>query len=504
MPNAEETRRAPPDYVEIGAASTYLLYDDSSWIKRRKDSIVLLDDQWARRQVTLDFVLTDELRELANDECQPLLFYVPLVLFPKKPRSFMRFDVHDEGDRSLPLMTRQENALVSVHALYAAARQAIGEKTNAHDVSAVELEDEIRKDLRAVAAATPDAALNARRLLLDTKDSLRGVRNALRASQRFKWFSLLLAENSIAVGQVLDDRRSRRILKLSYEERVVDRTHSVDHRDLPDARSSQQGLRAYPVVIRNPYIGSSTYHFEFEAPDGLEAVGARLLDERGNDLTGKAAPPSPAPAPDEDAPDPEAAAIDKLVAEAGIEPDRGTGEGTRVHLYLPDATLATEARVWIGLRVRRERFISEAAVAASAISVVLMAYVWFADQLVENGASAPALLLLFPGLIATLIGRAGGHFLISRLLRRARYLTFISGAYAFAAAFALVINGTGPAASPGDLLRPVWILLFLFSLWPTLILCLARHLPRPTDQASWPEKVVSRIERVRGSNGAAK
>jgi hypothetical protein len=100
---------------------------DLSWIERRKETVVILDDTALRRQISVDFTLRGTVEPLLEDGGSGLgdLYCAPLYILPKSPSSLMAFDLEDEEKRSLWLISREDNAKISGAALASMARRVL-------------------------------------------------------------------------------------------------------------------------------------------------------------------------------------------------------------------------------------------------------------------------------------------------------------------------------------------------------------------------------------------
>ena len=106
---------------EIGRLIAPMISGGLSWIERRKESVRLLDDTALRRQISVDFSLRSSVEPLLreDEEAQDPLFCAPIFVLPKSPANFRSFDLCDEDDHSLFLISRDDNAKISGEALIA-------------------------------------------------------------------------------------------------------------------------------------------------------------------------------------------------------------------------------------------------------------------------------------------------------------------------------------------------------------------------------------------------
>jgi hypothetical protein len=170
-------------------------------------------------------------------------------------------------------------------------------------------------------------------------------------------------------------------------------------------RLTSLGWAPYKVAIDSPLIEARQYHFEAQSPPGLRITEAKLSDDEH----------------------------ESSVSDSGFL--------RRVHLYRPDAQNAGAGTAVLWLRVSGQGFSGGAPLAALLVTVALFACLLGAKQIAANPSSAPALLLVLPGLIASYIGRPDEHALTTRLLSAARRLLLFAAALAYTAALKVALGG---------------------------------------------------------------
>jgi hypothetical protein len=439
-----------------GASLAALLYDDLSWIHRRKDRIEILDDTWIRRQTSVDFVVPASAPSVGTALDGQKLFEVPLGLLPISPLGFAEFDVVDEKGRRVALSTFEENQSRNVCVLKYAAGAALavnpGEPLN-RDV----------EDLITAVGASPSAIVSGTALRKIVRPGRqRAAQNAsleaLRQDQRFMWLMAALVDNSIVAVAVPGSADQRQVLKFSYYERRLNR---------PDAeyrRLAKSGLHPYPLIVEAPYIAASSYHMEILAPTGLEIVdtfSAEFSYAEAAELPERLDP----------IPRPEPWALTDEEVRAGRR-------GSRSHIYVSDATDADRIEARILLRVEREGFVAAAAWTSLMILVILAIYRIDLANILHRSPIVPSVLLIFPGLVATVSGRARDHRLTIRMLSTARRGLLLSAGCAFAPAVGLSLSTFGDGHKPTGLLITVWWVCIGLAAFSAITLQLARFLPR--------------------------
>src|SRR6202035_749486 len=137
----------------------------------------------------------------------------------------------------------------------------------------------------------------------------------------------------------------------------------------------------------------------------------------------------------------------------------------------------------VRLRVARENFVGPAYLAAWGVALTILACGLLAQPLVRHGGGALPLLLLFPGLAATIVASTARHPLIARVLKRTRAALLASALLSYLTAAILPMIHTGDMANAANWVRAVWVGLGVVALLPVGLLYLSRKLPRPpTDE----------------------
>lgn len=391
-----------PNAPEIVALCCDMLLDGrTDWIRRRKETLEVLTESAIRHRMSLDLEVAGLPAVKRGDRTACL---VPVTLLRKEPGRFTRFDFTDESGRSLPLPTLTQNASISANVLQEAATRVLAPNGPS---------PELRAELALLARSEKDLALAMYRGAYVEphgavkKDADAEHRAKLMAHDDFKWLLRTLAYSSVVVAELLLDERPRRIVKLSYDEQVADVT---DVREKPlrakvGAWGYRLGWRGYITEFLSPFVGACSYHFELHAPSGMQLLEAGMSENPSK-----------------------------------IE-DRH-----RVHLYLDDALKARTVVPYVQFRVRGPGFVG-AAFLTSLLIVGSLAAAWYeAPNLVDTTTSAPSLLLLFPGLIASYLARPA-HALVTRLLNLARWALVGCAGLAYLAAGRLALVSS---AHPAD------------------------------------------------------
>src|SRR6185436_9185926 len=106
-----------------GDALAALVLAEESWVHRRVETLDVLSEEIARRQVSVDFALPDALRPaLRVGEGQAV---VPVALLRKQ--ILRNFDMRNEAEEAVSVLTRDHTTLLAGAALLAQASDAVRE-----------------------------------------------------------------------------------------------------------------------------------------------------------------------------------------------------------------------------------------------------------------------------------------------------------------------------------------------------------------------------------------
>jgi len=382
---------------EAGRQVASLIWDDLSWIERRKESVAIVDDTVLRRQISVEFSLRGTTRALVDrsDGESDSLYCAPVFVLPKAPANLMAFDLVDESGSSLRLVNRVDNARISGAALRSMASACLQSSSEHKPVSG-----RLAREIDLIAEGPPgESEQRATRLINGALAGCAGEAAALRGNGRFCWWLSTIAHSSIVIAVFRAARPTRKLIKLTFEEPIA-----------AEMRLRQQmGWEPYRVWVDSPLVEARTYHFEAESPPGLRITEAWLNDD------------------------------------ASDQPPRDAGFLRRVHLYRANAQTTGAATAVLHLQVSGS-FSGGAVLAALLTTAALLACALAADVISRNATSAPALLLFLPGLIATYVARPDQHALTTRLLSNARRLLIVTAGIAYVAAAKVALSNASLTA----------------------------------------------------------
>jgi hypothetical protein len=126
---AGEQARLSKEERALGYIAWRLIGDWQSWVRRRVESISYETSNSIRRRVSVDLRLVRELfgKPVVTWNGNPM-HYVPIALVRKQ--RLLRFDVRDEEDRVLPLITKHRNSAIAAGILTAAAQSVVANRLN--------------------------------------------------------------------------------------------------------------------------------------------------------------------------------------------------------------------------------------------------------------------------------------------------------------------------------------------------------------------------------------
>lgn len=424
-----------PTLEEFGRLGAHYLISERSWVRRHVETATLKNLQSARRRLTIDIMLPRE-PDCAVRDGEHNLYFMPVAILAKRPITSY-IDFVDETDRSLPLLTREENAFVSLAAVKEAGRRLLG--------------DELPPPLQRawIELITRDGLEAALALHIAEELAERWYPSIVEADGGYFWFVRALrdlAANSLVWLPLHGHGGDRRIVKLRCEvaagppklrprrDTIIHvnavllndgQRHSFDHVQPGDGdpRSTlgrignrignTLGLTAMSVGLTSPSIrGSNTYHLQLEAPPGLEVQSLTLFTR----LQRRRSAPH-----------------ERL--QTVVENDRDSA-----HLYMTGGEVKEMQPAVAELRVGRRGFLSLSTL--SGLMIVAMLWAYDAAAPIDQAKSSPeveaAVLLVVPVLLLAFVVRLGEHPYATRMLVGVRACMLALGLLAVADAAAIV------------------------------------------------------------------
>ena len=406
----------------IGKGSTgFVLSPAKQWIRRHVETVQIKSASFGRRRLTIDIQLP--IAGANEDADKERVYWIPIASLSKRPpRS--NIDLRDEEGSAIALLTRDEDATISMAAVQEAAKRAFkGGPTERDRVLLNELiiRDGVEAD---IALAVVHEALKKSPGSLSEGEQL-AFEESIRSMAGNSWIWLPLQgrpgeRRVIKFHYDLEferDRLRRRrpktrgILVWIEESQTI---HRVDLVELGDGNprsalrrlvarfANATGLAAIELAIQTPYIkGSATYHMQVESPPAVETRGINLL--------AKLKP---------------GAVVDSWHRDHGV------------HLYLAHAQIEKMLPAVVALRVGRRGFLTISWLTAVFAAAILWSFAVVGDDALTHREVTAAVLVVVPAILTALVIRPGEHPIATRLLFGVRFLVAACGLLLFAAAAA--------------------------------------------------------------------
>jgi hypothetical protein len=495
----------PPEANVVVPVTRELLRQGRAWVNRRVHTVTLVDEYIARQQVSVDFRLPERLPgglQLGG----ATVFLIPLTFLPRRS-DLAFFDLRDETDTRVSLVTREENALLTGLVLIAAAGGAM-EGYNRRNGTALALDQNLLTFLAAVPTSR-DTAPFIRRILNPSDVFLYPdprVNTGLLESDEFRDLLGICSFCSVIHVPLVARPGERRIIKIGWEERwgrrrVAETPPHTGRRERWWAGTKRRwgqfstwvGWRADIRWLATPQVGpAESHHVQIAVPEDVELTEAGMRNGRAYSFIERYAPRGP---------DDFNVALGR--GAATVEPDNyqpfEPGIKQRTQLYVPSAHTHRAGIMWVGLRAARHGFLRGAFTTSAAVACLLTVYALRADSIMGSSEMAAAVMLLVPALVAGFLVRPGEHAMARHLLRGPRILTATVAGLPLVAAAGLVAIPEGDKSSARSLeqllgshgyseapdsLVSLWGTLAVAALVLTLALGRSALLPRAGQQES--------------------
>jgi hypothetical protein len=392
-----------------GTRGAMLLVQPEAWLHRRVETWTIADAKRLRRRFSFDLcrppngclglLPTDRPEEASAESSPPAdgltpgpanvsriegLTFLPLMYLAKQPEA-ANIDLRDESGAALPLLSREENAIVTVAAVSDLITRLLS-RAEAHEcladvVRLVTLEDE-----GSIAAA--DSLLDKGGLRHRT-DMSRLLVSVVSAS--VLWLPLDLPTSG------------RRLIKIAYDQHIGRNFGSFVSRLPPSF-----GWREIKPTVGVHVGDARRYHLQIQPPGDLQIRDVRLLAARA----------------DQDHLD-------------GVTRYRLLSSVS--HVMTRSARPLYPVVAQIRIHPGRQGLITGAAVLLALIAAVLTGAFLSADALNRQNQVTTALLLLLPGLVVSVSARPNEHQLASALLAGTRSTLLAAGTLTALAAAAFAI-----------------------------------------------------------------
>lgn len=385
------------------------------WVVRRVETVQFRDEYQVTRRMEVDFYVP------RGTDHEGASRHLPLTLLDKDP-PVTSVEVSDEETRTVPLLSKAENAALSASGLAAALMYTLPSVPSGIVRSACwSLANDPPNDARSALATLT-------RIVRDHRGSTatpEGYRDALRL-QRWLLVARQMIGNSIIWIINPDAPPTRRVLTLTYADQLEILSGATPR------IATFLALRSLRLGFRSAQIHSCrTYHFQMTVPPGLQLDDATL----GADI--------------------------REVTDIARQrpPTLFRAEQRDLHLYVDviGAHTLRQGSISVKCRIRREGFLSLTLSSALVVAALLWSTWLLRPHLDTISAShvMPPVLLLIPAVLVTLVNRPGEHPFNRILLTGQRLLISLSGVFASIAA-AVIAFVAVPRAS--DTLSWTWML----------------------------------------------
>lgn len=436
---------------DLGHLLLGVLFTMPEWVIRRVESVRPADNRRFRRQMSVDF----RFPRASLDAARTAFSSVPLPLSYLAKGDLSAFDLWDESNCRLPLLTSRENTVV-MGAVVRAAFDRLG----------ASLDDESVGHLHDVIRSAPGDAAGVLDGLIDQVPNVGPALEPLRSWLRSVLG--LLPGHFVMLADIggLDQLERRRIVKFAYDQPT---------RINPGGRHVATELALHPLGVRIPLpavLLASSYHFEFLVPDGLAISAAWLYADPGRTqlLARSVTAAGQDPSPLVHLSCREAVPYD-AVAEAFVHVRPVAGGPLRAARWLTTSAALLFATLY---------FAAGRLMAASGVGGPRSGGTTSGNTSVGTNLGIPVtLLLVVPGLAAALLGRPGEHVMASSRLRGVRLLSILTSVLLFVSAGFLVLGNA-------DTLRAASLVFALIAGCAALLLWCAERLSRGRRHAVWP------------------
>lgn len=399
-PSSDDMRR-------IGLATATLILFWPQWLHRRVELVTFEDHDVIRRSNSFDFTVPHQAYDLLGVEsAKAVRMAVPLTFVRKG--ELVHLNLSSEGSEAIPLLSTPQLTALSEAALVATAETALDNKAVPAGIVC-----DIRRLVRDQAKEDPmtsrytGPAIEARDRLFSEHESDAEVRRLLLSHSVFAALAYAFSTQFLAAVMLPVTAHERRIVHFAYDERFYDSDGLF--RRLRILLALLAGNRARRVLTFVPHVSeSASYHFEAEAPEGLQISWGKGYLFRSN----------------------------------GEPPEEKVETYQRIHFHYERPPRSAILAVAIWLRPRSSTIVRGATLTAG---LTLLGAVYALSQFREitssHGAqSAAAILLVVPLLLSLYLVRSDEHPMTTQLLWPLRVIATAPGVLSLMAAGVLVGN----------------------------------------------------------------
>ena len=411
---------------ECGRRLLLLLLESHTWVSRRVEHVSFRDDRSVVRSVTAEFQVPDEAPVFLGDDGQHHSL-VPLSVMRRK--TLVNFEIRDHDDRPVALPSLRQNQAITESMLLACA-DALAARFNGKSAKTRrEIEDFVHR----VVSGTQQE-------LLDAYDSLESgrepevVRKLVGEHPTFKAILDRMADNFIVWVMVPTGGPRRRVLKFSCDEPLYLHYRHSGHRKRGNESSGEvhtyelgkklapwrltviaAALGLKPTLIRFPVPAAenaASFHFEIDAPKGVQIVEASLL----------AGPPG------------------------DMKPsfDHVTGCFPTVALHVIEVPNGSLCRAQIGLQVANRGWLLTSMASCAAVFGFLLAFALHGDVISKTNDQSVIILVSLAAAVVGFVAQSAAHELAAHLLTWTRSLVLVAAILPLIAMTFILFDGASP------------------------------------------------------------
>ena len=385
---------------ECGRRLLLIFIESSNWVSHRTEHVSFRDDRTVVRDVTVEFYVPEEAPIFRGDDGTEYSL-VPLSVMRRK--TLVNFKLRDEEGKSVVLPSLRQNQAITESVLLACADATIEQPS---DMAGPISQGHIANFIHTVVSGDQNDLLNA----YDSIENCTAAPAVLKLTQHRSFRAILdrLADNFVLWVMIPAGAPRRRVLNFSNDEPL-----SLHYRK-PDSKVDKYELGPKLKPLTRTVLGSAlgltttrirfpvpsaentaSFHFEIDAPRGVQIVEASLLAGRPND---------------------ERPSFDHV-----------QGGFPTVGLHVIEVPNGSRSKVQIGLQVVNRGWLMTSMLSSWAVFGLLLAFALH-QPAVRSGAEGvpPLVLIALAGAIAGLIAQSDAHALAAHLLRWARSLAAVA------------------------------------------------------------------------------
>jgi hypothetical protein len=384
---------------ECGRRLLLVFIESSNWVSHRTEHVSFRDDRTVVRDVTVELYVPDQAPIFRGDDGKAYRL-IPLSVMRRKTP--VNFQLCDEEGKSVVLLSLRQNQAITESVLLASADATLGRDYDEASAAGV---SEIAVFIHDVVSGEQRELTNAYKSLADRTASPAVL--ALIENRTFKAMLDRLADNFVLWVMIPAGGPRRRVLKVSSDEPLSlhyrkpgwkGNKYELGSRLKPLTRTvlcSALGLTTTRIRFPVPAAeNTASFHFEIDAPPGVQIVEASLLAGRPND---------------------EKPSFDRV-----------QGGFPTVGLHVIEVPNGSLSRVQIGLQVVTRGWLMTSMLSCWAVFGLLLAFALHQQAVRTGGDLPPLILIALAGGIAGLIAQSDAHALAARLLKWARSLATIA------------------------------------------------------------------------------